>query len=101
MPTDPPAPPGPPARLQWWANTRTCLADIAVELTPPADGPGTGPGTSWDASPHPLLDAEAENLAFLLAADPWFTLVHPDGTTAEVKATHTPENPTRLRLTPH
>lgn len=98
MPTDPhpyphpPRHPPTPARLEWWANTLTCLADFAVEVTATADGAG------WDAvAQPPFTGAQAEALDLFLAADPWFTLRHPDGTTDPVEVTYT-QDVNHLRL---
>lgn len=63
-----------PARLEWWANSSTCLAAVEIELT------ATVQGTSWEASavPAPALDdQEWEGWSFLLELSPYATLVLP------------------------
>lgn len=65
-----------PARLEWWANSSTCLAAVEIEIELTA----TVQGTSWQASaaPAPALDdQEREGWSFLLELSPYATLVIP------------------------
>lgn len=60
-----------PARLEWQANSVTCLGSIDVDLSVVVDDVG------WHASARfvaPLLGEDREGWRFLLQLDPYFTL---------------------------
>ncbi len=63
-----------PARLEWWANTSTCLAAAEIDLTI------TVQDAMWQATadPAPPLQGEdREGWSFLLRLSPYATLVLP------------------------
>ncbi|HCT76210.1 MAG TPA: hypothetical protein DGG94_04095 [Micromonosporaceae bacterium] len=69
-----------PARLEWWANSVTCLADVEVDVTISVAE------TGWHARAALRPDVDDEALDFLLELDPLFTLRFPDGSHIDVIA---------------
>ncbi|WP_431034162.1 hypothetical protein ACQYWQ_11060 [Streptomyces sp. P6-2-1] len=69
------------ALLEWRANTSTNAATFPVRLRA-----ATSPGT-WDARLTTPDEDSTEVLAFLIDADPWFTLLRPDAPPTEVRVT--------------
>jgi hypothetical protein len=63
---------GSAARLEWWANSVTCLADVDVDVTVSVTAVG------WHARAAMQPDVDDEALDFLLELDPLFTLRFPD-----------------------
>ncbi len=68
------------ARLEWWANSETCLISAPVRVTA---GPG---GHGWEAVAETEPGhAESEELRQLVRDDPWFTLRTADGSSVAVE----------------
>jgi len=69
------------ARLEWWANSQTCLAAFEVSVTIAVDAHG------WRAAGQLTRTEEAPELAALCELDEAFDLRFPDGSTAVVLVT--------------
>lgn len=59
------------ARLEWWANSDTCLGAWDVNLTVTVDDAGWHASATFDASPQ---GEEREGWSFLMRLDPHFTV---------------------------
>ncbi|GAB3881805.1 hypothetical protein GCM10029964_038510 [Kibdelosporangium lantanae] len=57
-----------PARLEWQANSSTCLGSFDVDLSVVVDDAG------WHASATFLTPPQGEDWALLMRLDPYFTL---------------------------
>lgn len=84
-----------PARLEWWANTSTCLGSVDVEVSVTVDARG------WHASAafaSRLDDDEQEGWSFLMDLSPYFTLrlLEDEGSTIDVGVVEEPDG--RLTL---
>lgn len=68
------------ARLEWWANSETCLISVPVRVTA---GPG---GRGWEAVAETEPGrTEDEELRQLAREDPCFTLRSADGSSVPVE----------------
>ncbi|BCJ35742.1 hypothetical protein Athai_32450 [Actinocatenispora thailandica] len=76
--------------LDWWANSATNLAGIAVSAVIASTSDG------WDAHAYLVNPDDRKTFAFLYGLDPLFMLRFQDGSTIPVTATLTDD---RLTLT--
>jgi len=60
-----------PARLEWWANSTTCLGSFDVNVTAVVDDAGWHTSATFVAPPR---GEDREGWLFLLRLDPHFTL---------------------------
>ena len=64
------------ARLEWWANTSTCIDKYDIDVTIMVDAAGTWRATGRHAAA--LDTTQREGWDFLMEMDPHFSIAFPD-----------------------